>query len=66
MLSSNSIFLVHVEMEYRKKYRKIANYTTLLRPFFKGFPVFYEVARLWASSPSPFLIMTEMTIVSSK
>ena len=52
MLSSNYLFCVHVEMEYRKKYRRIADSTTLQRQFFMGFQEFYEVARLWASSPS--------------
>ena len=52
MLSLEFLFLVNVDVEIGPRYRKIVNFNTILTPFSMGFRAFYEVARLWASSPS--------------
>ena len=52
MLSLDSHFLVQVDVDMGPRYIKIVNFSIILTPFFMGFPGFYEVARLWATSPS--------------
>ena len=52
VLSLDSLKFVHPLMDRGPRFWKIVNFTTLMTPFIKGFPGFYEVARLWASSPS--------------
>ena len=52
VLSLEFLFLVDVDVDIGPRYRKMANFNTILTPFFMGFLTFYKVARLWASSPS--------------
>ena len=52
VLSSDSLKFVHPLLDRGPRSWKIVNFTTIMTQILKGFPGFYEVARLWASSPS--------------